>query len=180
MPEGHTIHRLAAAHAAALGGQPVAASSPQGRFEAGAALIDGRLLDGTDAHGKHLFHRYGDAWLHVHLGLQGFFTDGEQPVPPVVGQVRLRLTTDKYWVDLRGPNACELVTDADKAAIHARLGPDPLRADADPAAAWAKAARSRKPVAELLLDQSVLAGVGVVYRSEVLFRAGINPRRTGI
>ncbi|MFL6025524.1 MAG: DNA-formamidopyrimidine glycosylase family protein, partial [Friedmanniella sp.] len=92
MPEGHTIHRLARRHAKLLGGQTVRATSPQGRFADGAALIDGRQLETTDAWGKHLFHRYGrDLWLHVHLGLYGKFTDGPLPAPAPRGALRVRL-----------------------------------------------------------------------------------------
>ena len=64
-------------------------------------------------------------------------------------------------------------------ATLARLGPDPLRSDADPTAAWTRIAKSRKAIGALLMDQSVLAGVGNVYRSELLFRHGIDPYRPG-
>src|SRR5207245_10281824 len=92
-PEGHTIHRLAARHAELFAGRPVKATSPQGRFTDGAAHLSGRVLDGTDAYGKHLLHRYaGGLTLHVHLGLYGRFTDGSWPPPAPVGEVRVRLT----------------------------------------------------------------------------------------
>jgi endonuclease-8 len=179
VPEGHTIHRLAAEHKALFGGAPVAVSSPQGRFAAGAALLDGRRLSTTDAHGKHLFHRYDDAWLHIHLGLYGDFRTGSAPAPPPVGQIRLRLVGSGNWAELRGPTACEVITDADKDALHARLGPDPLRDDADPDAVWSRIARSRTGIGRLLMDQAVLAGVGNVYRAEVLFRHGVDPDLPG-
>lgn len=179
MPEGHTIHRLAAEHKVLFGGAPLAVSSPQGRFAAGAALLDGRRLSATDAHGKHLFHQYDDAWLHIHLGLYGDFRTGTAPAPQPVGQVRLRLIGSGNWAELRGPTACEVITDADKDALHARLGPDPLRDDADPDAVWSRIARSRTGMGRLLMDQSVLAGVGNVYRAEVLFRHGVDPHLPG-
>jgi endonuclease VIII len=59
------------------------------------------------------------------------------------------------------------------------LGPDPLRPDADPDRAWQRVRRSTRPIGDLLLDQSVLAGVGNVYRAEVLFRQRIHPHRPG-
>jgi endonuclease-8 len=185
VPEGHTIHRLARDHKRLFGGAPVAASSPQGRFTAGAALLDGLVLTRTDAHGKHLFHGYGGAgrtpgqWLHIHLGLYGKFQLGEVPEPPPVGQVRLRLVGAGHYADLRGPIACEVLTPADKAALHDRLGADPLRGDADPEAAWRRISRSRTTIGQLLMDQAVVAGVGNVYRAEVLFRHGIDPHRPG-
>ena len=60
-----------------------------------------------------------------------------------------------------------------------RLGPDPLRPDADPDVAWARISKSSRSVAELLMDQAVLAGVGNVYRSEVLFRHRLSPFTEG-
>lgn len=70
----------------------------------------------------------------------------------------MRLVGATHWTDLRGPKVCELITEAGMAAIGARLGPDPLRRDADPDRAWARIARSRAALATLLMDQSVLAG----------------------
>ena len=175
MPEGHSIHRLARRHRQLLVGHEVTTSSPQGRFVEGAASLDGRVLASTEAWGKHLFHRYDDLWLHVHLGLFGRFRDGRGEPPEARGALRLRLVTDTAWADLRGPTACELMTDEDRAALIARLGPDPLRTDTEPTAAVERIARSRRTVGELLLDQSVLAGVGNVYRAEVLFRHGLDP-----
>ena len=180
VPEGHTIHRLARRHAKRLGGQTLHASSPQGRFADGAALIDGATLEKTDAWGKHLFHRYGDdCWLHIHLGLYGKFTDGPLPAPDPRGALRLRLVGDTTWLDLRGPITCEMITRAEKDAVTAALGPDPLRPDADPQKVLDRLARSRTSVGALLMNQAVLAGVGNVYRAEVLFRHGVHPYLAG-
>lgn len=180
MPEGHTIHRLARDLNRGFAGGPVAASSPQGRFAAGAAAIDGRELQKAEAHGKHLFLRFDpETFVHVHLGLYGKFSVTPPPVTPPVGQVRLRLVGEKAFADLRGAPACELVDSAARSALLARLGPDPLRRDADPEPAWRRISRSRSPIAGLLMDQSVLCGVGNVYRAEVLFRHGVDPYLPG-
>ncbi|MFG2906627.1 Fpg/Nei family DNA glycosylase [Kitasatospora sp. NPDC048286] len=180
MPEGHIIHRLATENRKAFGGRSVRVSSPQGRFADEAKVIDGQLLTATEATGKHLFLGFEEgAWVHVHLGLYGGFTFGAGPAPEPVGLVRLRLENEDGYADLRGPNTCALVTEEQKAAVAARLGPDPLRADADPEAAWRRISGSRTTVAALLMDQKVLAGVGNVYRAEVLFRHGIAPHRAG-
>ncbi|GAA0832088.1 Fpg/Nei family DNA glycosylase [Streptosporangium amethystogenes subsp. fukuiense] len=180
MPEGHTIHRLAGEHRRAFGGREVRAESPQGRFAAGALRIDGRVLTEADAHGKHLLLGFDDErWLHVHLGIYGKYAFGPVPVPAPTGMVRLRLSNTGEYADLRGPNTCELLDPAGKAALHARLGPDPLRADADPESAWRRIGRSRTSVGVLLMDQSVVAGVGNIYRAEALFRQGVDPSRPG-
>ncbi|MGH3469166.1 MAG: Fpg/Nei family DNA glycosylase [Thermocrispum sp.] len=180
MPEGHTLHRLARLHAGRYAGHRVTVSSPQGRFAAGAAQLDGQVFTGAQAYGKHLFHDYGGhGVVHVHLGLYGGFTEFELPEPDPVGQVRMRIVGPRHATDLRGPNRCELLTDAEADAITARLGSDPLRPDADPAPAFDRIARSAAPIAGLLMDQEVLAGVGNVYRAEVLYRHGLNPMLPG-
>ncbi|MFJ9433671.1 Fpg/Nei family DNA glycosylase [Streptomyces sp. NPDC101490] len=180
MPEGHTIHRLAADHRERFGGRSVSVTSPQGRFSGSAALLDGAVLETAEAHGKHLFLGFpGTGWVHIHLGLFGKVAFGDAPAPPPTDTVRLRLANTGGYVDLRGPTTCALVTDAEKAAIHERLGPDPLRDGDDPDRAWRRISRSRSTVAALLMDQKVIAGVGNVYRAEVLFRHGIDPYRAG-
>ncbi|AUG75951.1 DNA glycosylase [Kitasatospora sp. MMS16-BH015] len=180
MPEGHVIHRLAGENARLFGGRLARVSSPQGRFAEGAAVLDGRVVEGAEAHGKHLFVGFeGDAWLHVHLGLYGGFTFGAGEAPEPVGQVRLKVENGESWAELRGPTTCEVLTPGEKAAVHGRLGPDPLRAGEDGSAAWRRISRSGTTIAALLMDQKILAGVGNVYRAEVLFRLGIAPHRPG-
>jgi endonuclease VIII len=180
VPEGHTIRRLARTHTRRFVGHEVAVSSPQGRFSRDAELVDGRELRAVDAHGKHLFHVYADDLVvHVHLGLYGKFTMHTGDVTPPRGQVRMRLVGPTHWADLRGPIACEVLTEGEVDGVRARLGPDPLRDDADPEAAWRRIGRSKAPLATLLMDQSVIAGVGNVYRAEVLFRHGLDPLLPG-
>ena len=197
MPEGHTTHALTTRLDRAFAGAPVAVSSPQGKFEDGAALLDGLAMVGASAWGKHLFVQFeSERWLNVHLGLIGKFSvmrhhvdPGPDPFPkepglrnahiPVQGQVRLRLLNDAWVGDLRGPTVCAVVTPEKVDQIQARLGPDPLRTDADPDLALRRISRSTKPIAELLMDQTVLAGVGNVYRCEVLFRHRVDPFRPG-
>ncbi|SDD52084.1 Fpg/Nei family DNA glycosylase [Actinokineospora iranica] len=180
MPEGHTLHRLARLHQRRFAGAPVEVSSPQGRFAAGASLVDGQVLRRAEAHGKHLFHVYEpDRVVHIHLGLYGTFDDAPLPAATPVGAVRMRIVGRTHWGDLRGPTACEVLTGAEVNALRARLGPDPLRRDADPDRAWDRISRSRTPIAVLLLDQSVLSGVGNVYRAELLFRHGVHPLTPG-
>jgi endonuclease VIII len=185
MPEGHLIHRLARKlddtfAAEVAGRRPLAVSSPQGRFEAGARVISDLPYTGSDAHGKHLFVGFGeDRWVHVHLGLYGSFRIADTPAGPVEGQVRLRLAGENGHADLRGASACDLYGPDERGMMLRKLGPDPLRADADPELAWRKISRSPLSMAELLMEQSVLSGVGNVYRAEVLYRAGLDPYLAG-
>ncbi len=178
MPEGHTLHRLALDLTAAFAGREVRVTSPQGRFAPSAARIDGAHFFGASAHGKHLFCDFGDdRVLHVHLGLIGSFLLG--PPDPPRGEVRVRVATRETAADLRGPQLCAIQTSAEVAAQIALLGPDPLRADADPEVAWRRIRRSGRPIAALLMDQTILSGIGNVYRAEVLFRNRVNPHRVG-
>jgi endonuclease-8 len=175
MPEGHTIHRLARDHRAWFAGERVAVSSPQGRF-AGASEVDGQVLTDTDAWGKHLFHHYDSgAIVHVHLGLFGRFRHHDAPPPQPRDTVRMRVASGGHVVDLVGATACELLTPGERDDLVERLGPDPIRPDADPERAWAALQRRRVGIGRALMDQAVLAGVGNVYRAEVLFVHGLHP-----
>lgn len=235
MPEGHSVHRIARQFTANFVGREVQASSPQGRFAAGAAELDGHRMLETFAVGKQMFSRFEHGrWLRVHLGIYGAWdfsgevtttlgqtgeysrkhpsarvedSRGETSLasigaprrtrlrmaesesetalaawpPEPVGQVRLRLLTDASCADLRGPTACEVLDESQVDAQIAKLGPDPLvhrgaRArDRFVDAVLAK----RTPIGILLMDQSVVAGIGNVYRAELLYRAGIDPHRPG-
>ncbi|MCU1539774.1 MAG: formamidopyrimidine-DNA glycosylase [Arthrobacter sp.] len=218
MPEGHSVHRLARQFGDVFHGERLAVSSPQGRFVQGAALLDGHLMTGSMAHGKHLFLTFEHGLLlHVHLGLYGawnfggdatfrgassigaprkvgerevFDDDAEAAAgsraelytgpPDPVGAVRVRLAGSHGWADLRGATTCEVLPAAEGEAVLARLGPDPLRntpGDRDAFVAGIRAKRT--PVAALLMDQKVIAGVGNVYRAELLFRQRLDPWLAG-
>lgn len=179
MPEGHVIHRYAAHHRDLLAGAVVRATSPQGRFSAGAHRIDRRRLVDVEAHGKHLFYRFERTEsLHVHLGLYGRFREFGVNPPPPTPATRLALTGGGRTLYLAGPSVCELVEPSTEQAILDRLGPDPLKngtEDNNGGTFLANLARRRIPIGAALLDQSVIAGIGNIYRSEALFMAGISP-----
>ncbi|MEO6942266.1 MAG: zinc finger domain-containing protein [Terrimesophilobacter sp.] len=101
--------------------------------------------------------------------------------PEPVGQVRVRLLTETAVADLRGPTACEVLEPEEVAAVIARLGPDPLVDDGRAAEDRFTDVIRRKPtsVGLLLMDQSVVAGIGNVYRAELLYRARLNPHTPG-
>ena len=179
MPEGHSIFRHAAEHRELLVGQEVSAESPQGRFSRGAARINGRRLLDIETHGKHLFYRWERAeTLHVHLGLYGkfrvFATDAPRPTPAT----RLAMRANGVTIYLAGPTVCELIMPSREEAIRARLGPDPLRSRfaGNSSAAFAEnLSRRTIPIGAAVIDQSVIAGLGNIYRAEVLFLAGVHP-----
>lgn len=198
MPEGHVIHGLARQLSDTFAGKPVNVSSPQGRFATEAASLDGAVFAGAEAWGKHLFLHFGgtsdaddtlDARIiHIHLGLIGTFT--LEPLAEPRGQVRLRIDNGEVAADLRGPQRCVVIGPAEEDAALAKLGVDPLRPvggetedgvlnEEKRERAFARTRRSAKPVGALLMDQSMYAGVGSIYRTEALFRAGIDPNLPG-
>lgn len=190
MPEGHTLKRLALDLDEALVGRQVAVTSPQGRFADEAALLHGSVLESAESAGKHLFLDFGaDRVVHIHLGLIGGLRIASEPeLPQPVGQVRLRLAAPApdlapaggwTYADLRGATLCALIGAQRRTEVIAGLGADPLRPDADPSRAWQRISRSDRAIGDLLMDQSVLAGVGNVYRAEVLFRQRLHPLRPG-
>ncbi len=184
MPEGHTLHRLARLHQKRFAGAPVSVSSPQGRFtdaappwtaECCAAPAPGASTSSITTPTAR--------WCMCISGSTAPSPNGNAPTASrfrePVGQVRMRMIGAEYGTDLRGPTVCELLDVSQVDDVVARLGPDPLRADADPAWPWARITKSRRPIGALLMDQTVIAGVGNVYRSELLFRHRIDPYRTG-
>jgi len=181
MPEGHTLHRLARDHSKLLAGGRVKVSSPQGRFESGAVLLDGKILKSVEAYGKHIYYIFsGSKVLHIHLGLYGKFHLYKSPPPPPRGAVRVRLIGKTHAIDLNGPNQCKVLSSSEFVESKSRIGDDPLRADADPERVWARIHKSKKPIGILLLDQSIIAGIGNIFRAEILFLLQIYPSRPGI
>jgi len=179
MPEGHKTHFLARRHDRLLAGEWLQITSPQGRFRGEARKITGGMLDAVEAVGKHLFYRFDSGRiLHIHLGRYGKFREHPSPPPPPVGQVRVRLVGDAAALDLTGPTTCRVIVPDEQRQIVSRLGPDPL-AGGRPRAAWDKISESRKPIGALLLDQTVIAGVGNIFRAEVLFETEMDPRTAG-
>jgi endonuclease-8 len=205
MPEGNEIHRWAARHHAAFAGKTVRVDGPQGRFLDSDQLDGRKLqrVMAIGKHLGYDFGP--DRILHVHLGLRGDFTEGSGPLRPVKGALRLRIWNTAAvkkpalpgeskphrwyseddgeghiapegvaWIELRGPTDCSIWTQAKWEELKARLGPDPL--NGDPAdRAIARIRKSRKHIGELLMDQSVIAGLGNILRAEVLHRARLSP-----
>jgi len=239
MPEGHSVHRIARQFALHFVGQKVTASSPQGRFAAGAEQLDGLEMTEAKAVGKQMFLEFNhDRWLRVHLGMYGawdFAGDitadattasaggrmgqtnqrgtvvdeagedsitsmgaprvarlrmseqekvepGAETFPPEpVGAVRVRLLTGKTVADLRGPTACEVLQPEEVQIAIDKLGPDPLVDSPKHGEDRFTAAVLKKstPIGLLLMDQSVVSGIGNVYRAELLFRARLDPHTPG-
>jgi endonuclease VIII len=180
MPEGHTIHRAALDQRPMLSGKRLAVTSPQGRFTEGAGRLDGKRCISVEAYGKHILYGFETGeHIHIHLGLYGRFRTAKSPPPEPQGAVRVRMQSSTHAVDINGPNTCEVLDGAGFNALTSRIGPDVLRNDADPDRAFARITKSRTGIGTLIMDQAVMAGVGNIYRSEILWRQRIHPDQPG-
>ena len=188
MAEGHAVHGMAG-RLRQLAGQPVRSSSPNGTLDA--ALFDERVVADAQAVGKHLLVSAVDVPLtvHLHLAMDGAVSvrrhsralAGAYPrtEPPVHGNVAWRLLSATHHAEVTDPAVCELLDEDGVLALRARLGPDPLRDDADPDLARRRIQNSRRAIGVLILDQKVIAGIGNVYRAELLHRARLDPFTPG-
>jgi len=184
MPEGDTIWRAARALQAALGGRTVTrVSSPLPAVAASARRfgIVGRSVARVEAKGKHLLVRFeGGAVLHTHQGMTGswhLYRRGSRwRQAPHLARVVLE-AGEVVAVCFRAPRV-ELLSapEAARQAALVRLGPDLMAEAFDAAAARARLrGAGAMEIGAALLDQSRLAGVGNVYKSEVLFLCGLDP-----
>ena len=184
MVEGHSVHRIAVAHGTRLVGRKFRAVSPNGRFSDGARLIDGREFSRIEAIGKNLFAFFSavgapDVVMHVHFGMSGRWSVADAArAPEPTATTRLTLEghglvshLSAMTVDHGGPELFEKKRRA--------LGHDPLRSDANPEALWRKVSSSSKSIGLLLMDQSAFAGVGNIFRCEILHVARVHPEIKG-
>ena len=131
MPEGHSVHRIARQFDRNFVGKTMSASSPQGRFAEGAAVLDGRQAGSVQAVGKQMFlEAEGDLWLRVHLGLYGAWDfAGEILVDPTIasangrmGQTNQRGTTlDEAILDDAGENSLASIGAPRRTRVHVRM-----------------------------------------------------------
>jgi endonuclease-8 len=183
--EGDSVLRLARRLDERLAGSEVSVRTPGRRRPDGlpAAELDGRALERVEARGKHLLlHFDGGVALHAHMGMRGswqLYENGE----------RWRRPAHDAWIALAGNGAEAVNFGGSKLRIVreaqllrdprlARLGPDLLAEDFDPAVAAARI-RSAGPdlrVGDALLGQRLVAGIGNIFRSEGCFAAGLDPR----
>ncbi len=182
MPEGDILRRTAAALDHALTGAIVVRTELRWPSAAGTSF-DGRTVLGTHAYGKHLFTRFDDArTLHTHLRMDGFWRTHATDSPQARGRdpfVRAVLgTADRTAVGHR-LGMLDVVPTRDERALVARLGPDVLADDFPerglPEALVRAERRGAAPVAEVLLDQTVAAGIGTIYTAETLFARRLWP-----
>jgi endonuclease-8 len=175
MPEGDTVFRAAGKLREALAGRTLTRCDVRvPKF----ATVDltGLVVDEVLSRGKHLFIRVGDASIHSHLKMDGAWLVGGQIRRVPAHGVRIILETADSraaGVDL---GVLEILKRDHDMDVVAHLGPDLLGDDWDPRTAAANLmADPDRPLAETLLDQRVMAGVGNVYANELGFVTGRLP-----
>lgn len=181
---------MAAAHRRSLVGRKFKPTSPNGKFTAGAGAIEkvGGVLQKIEVHGKNMFYFFAKGpdgppalVVYVHFGMAGAFAVHETEKAESTANTRLMLVAcdgGKPCVGLLSAMTVEhgSLEDLYLAKV-AKLGPDPLREDADPAAFVDRCRQAKKSIGAMLMDQSCLAGVGNIYRTECLYDAGIHPEQ---
>jgi endonuclease VIII len=185
MAEGDSIFRIARGIDRELGGKQVSVTTPGRRRPTGlpAGEIDGRVLERAESRGKHLLlHFEGGVVLHSHLGMRGswhLYRPGERWRRPRY-QAWIALAAEGIEAVNFGGSTMRIVRAAQlqRDPKLARLGPDILADEFDPAVA---AARIRSTgtdlkIGDALLGQRLVAGIGNIFRSEGCFAAGLSPQ----
>lgn len=179
MPEGDTVHRIARILGAELPGRRL--DGLELRDLGPVHELAGHRIGSVEARGKHLLlHLDGDWTLRVHLGMHGRWRRQHVREPKPAHATVVLVTGEVAYVCARAYRA-ELVRTRTlrSHARLARLGPDLL--DEPPAIDEAVRrallpAHANREIADLLLDQRIAAGIGNVYKSEVLFERKVHPR----
>jgi endonuclease-8 len=176
VPEGDTVYLAAQRLNSALGGQTIIGSDF--RIPRYASVdLSGRVIREVRPAGKHLFFDLGDISLHTHFKMQGswhLYKSGERWRRPA-HQARVILKTPSWEAVGFDLPVIELVTDAHSVVAH--LGPDLLAEDFDLDEAVRRInVDPERAIGDCLIDQTVVAGLGNVYKSEVAFLAGVHPR----
>ncbi|HET8934889.1 MAG TPA: DNA-formamidopyrimidine glycosylase family protein [Polyangiales bacterium] len=184
MPEGDTIFRTARTLARALAGKTVTHfSSELARLHVAAenAALVGQVLTDVTAHGKHVVMQFASGVsLRTHMRMTGswhIYRVGERWQRPR-SEMRIVLETAEFQAVAFQVHEAELVKESALQTRLETLGPDVLANDFDPQLTAARiVAAGARPMCDVLLDQRVLAGLGNVYKSELLFLARVHPQR---
>ena len=183
MAEGDTILRAARRIETALGGEEIEASAPNPRGRAaGIERLDGRRLERVEACGKNLLLRFGDLVLHSHLGISGgwhVYRRGARWRRQRSSAWAVFAGREREAVQFGGPTLRVLsATRMRRDPQLARLGPDLLAVDFDSEQAIAAIrANPARGLGDALLDQTLVAGIGNIFKSEACFAARIDPWR---
>ncbi|MEA2453172.1 MAG: endonuclease [Actinomycetota bacterium] len=178
MPEGDTVFLAATRLDGALRGKALTRSDFRVPRYATVDLA-GQVVENVVPRGKHLLFRIDDGHtLHTHYKMEGawhLYRPGETWRGPD-HQVRAVLTTDE-WVAVGFRLAVvELIPTSEETEAVGHLGPDPLQPDWDLNEAVRRFEKhGDEQVGTVVLDQSVMAGPGNVYKSEICFLRGVHP-----
>lgn len=176
MPEGDVVWLTARRLREALAGRPLTRSDFRVPRLATADLRGRTVLDAV-SRGKHLLIRVeGGLTVHTHLLMEGRWQIRRAGPAPRDPRVRLVLANAEWQAVGQSLGLVELLRTAEEDKAVGHLGPDLLGPSWDPAEAVARLAEDPdRAIGEALLDQTRLAGIGNVYKAEILFLRGVNP-----
>ncbi len=185
MPEGDTIFRAAAKLRENILGSTIQSADTRA-LDFDAEKLHSKQVTRIDARGKHLLiyaddENGTDGWIvHSHMGMKGSwhcYSNG-QPWRKPAERAELTLQFDHGHAVCFSPKLLELLTPA-QLKVHrwfARLGPDLLSPDFDAGEVLVRfRRRNSSPIGEAIMNQTIVAGIGNVYKSELLFLDGIHP-----
>jgi endonuclease-8 len=179
VPEGDTVHLAASRLDAALSGEKVTRSDLRVPRYATADLT-GATIERAVARGKHLLFHFDDARsLHTHFKMEGtwhLYRPGERWRGGPEYEIRAIVETNSWTAVGWRLGVVELIPTERVRDLLAHLGPDVLGPDWDVAEVLARMKEDpARAIGEVLLDQTVIAGPGNVYKSEVCFLRGLHP-----
>ena len=175
VPEGHTIHRLARTTRPLLVGEQVSLGQPAGPVRRWRRAADRPRCSTASSRTASTSSTRSRATSAARPPRAVREVDRRRRAAARRGRAALRMTAGTPGSTCAARRPARSTTRTDRNAVLARLGPDPLRRTPTATSPGPALSRSRPPIGQLLMDQSVLAGVGNVYRAEVLFRAAAVP-----
>jgi formamidopyrimidine-DNA glycosylase len=184
MSEGPLVHRIARSLQRILAGQRCTVDVAGPDLATVRAALAGNAIERVEARGKQFrLHLADQRILLVHLMMDGFWRirRHDEARRPAKKRQQLVFSTATHIVRLyEAPHIHVFTPDAlDSDTRFGNLGPDPLRSDYDPGEVVRRLrAQPRLEIAPALLDQHIIAGIGNMLKSEILFCAGIHPCRT--
>lgn len=180
VPEGDTLHRVASRIASQICGKQIIAARANAELTRAPELA-GHTLQSAQARGKHLLLAVDNGiTVHSHLGMTGswhIYPRGERwRKPPQRAALALRF--DSHDLVCFSPKLIKLESDTGirRSTPLGRLGPDLLADSFDEDIALRRLRRHNQlPIGEALMNQQLVAGIGNVYKSEILFINRLNP-----
>lgn len=125
-----------------------------------------------------MFYIFEDSMVQIHFGMAGNASTHCLPGPEPKSTTRLRIENEAGNICMLLSAMTVKIHDANEYdTLSGKIGADPLRSDAEKEKFFERVRKSKKSIGLLLMDQSVVAGIGNIYRAEILFKSGVHPEQ---